>query len=118
MLIGDLFRAQSRPWERISDAHLRDVWVRAKAHVKDILSSLVDEETCEALLSHWVDQAMDKSLKNARQRLDGLFADRKRHPITYNHYFTESIQKSFNTRIEKKLRETLDRIFPKKSWPG
>jgi hypothetical protein len=112
MLIGDLFRAQSKPWEHISDAHLRDVWTKAKRHIKDILSSLMDEETCAALLFHWVDRAMDNSLENACKRMDSLFADRKRHVITYNHYFTENIQKSFNARNEKTMLEALEQFFP------
>ena len=112
MLIGDLFRAQSKPWERISDDHLRDVWVKAKGHIEDILSSLMSKETCAALLSHSVSGAMDICLENARKRMENLFADRKKHAITYNHYFTENIQKSFNARIEKRLLEGLEKCLP------
>lgn len=112
MLIGDLFKAQSKPWEQISDAHLKNVWIKAKRHIKVILSSLTDEDTCTALLLHWIDPAMDNSLKNARKRMESLFADRKRHAITYNHYFTKNIQGSFNARIEKRMREVLEGYFP------
>jgi hypothetical protein len=31
---------------------------------------------------------------------------------TNNHYFTESIQKSFDARMEKKMRKRLEQIFP------
>jgi hypothetical protein len=72
----------------------------------------MDEETCAALLFHWVDRAMDNSLENACKRMDSLFADRKRHVITYNHYFTENIQKSFNARNEKRMLEALEQFFP------
>jgi hypothetical protein len=55
---------------------------------------------------------MEKSLQNARQSIESLYTDRKRHPITYNHYFTRNIQKSFNDCMENKMQERLKQIFP------
>ena len=59
MFIGDLFRVQSKPWEKISRLHLQDVWTRARNHVEDILSTLIDAEACTALLMHYVDPLME-----------------------------------------------------------
>ena len=112
MLIGDLFRVQSKPWESMSKAHLEEVWTRARKHVEDILSNLMDAEACIALLMHYVDPLMEKLLKTATSEMDGLFSDRHRHAITYNHYFTENVQKIFNGRYEKRLLEVLTQMFP------
>ncbi|KAG9242207.1 P-loop containing nucleoside triphosphate hydrolase protein [Calycina marina] len=112
MLIGDFFRVQSKPWESLSKAHLEDVWTRARKHVEDILSTLMDAEACVALLMHYVDPLMEKLLKTATSEMDGLFNDRHRHAITYNHYFTEKVQKIFNSRYEKRLLDVLKQMFP------
>lgn len=112
MLIGDLFRVQSNPWENISTIHLQDVWTRARKHVEDILSTLLDIEACMALLMHYVDPLMEKLLKSAKAEMDSLFRDRHRHAITYNHYFTENVQKIFDARNEKRILGVLQRMFP------
>ena len=112
MLIGDLFRVQSKPWEKLAKVHLRDVWTRARNHVEDILSSLMDTEACQALLMHCVDPLMEKLFKTANDELDSLFRDRQGHAITYNHYFTENVQKISNGRNEKRLLKVLTDMFP------
>lgn len=112
MLIGDLFRVQSKPWENISKAHLRDIWARARNHVEDILSFLMDSEAYMALLMLCVDPLMEKLLKKATAELDRLFRDRHRHAITYNHYFTETAQKLSGARDNRRLLEVLEKMFP------
>lgn len=112
MLIGDLFRVQSKPWESISKGHLQDIWKKARGHLKDILSSLMGSEAYIALLMLYVDPLMEKLLKRATDELDRLFRDRQRHAITYNHYFTETAQKISDSRNQKKLLEVLEKAFP------
>ncbi|KAH9205431.1 P-loop containing nucleoside triphosphate hydrolase protein [Leptodontidium sp. 2 PMI_412] len=112
MLIGDLFRVQSKPWEKMSKIHLQDVWIRARKHVENILSTLMDAEACMASLMHCVDPLMEKLLRTATNEMDSLFRDRHRQAITYNHYFTENVQKISNGRYEKRLLEVLTQMFP------
>ncbi|TGO28756.1 hypothetical protein BPAE_0023g00210 [Botrytis paeoniae] len=112
MLIGDLFRVQSKPWGKISKTHLQDIWAKARGHLEDILSSLMDSETYMALLMLYVDSLMEKLLKKATDELDRLFRDRHRHAITYNHYFTETVQKISDARNQKRLLEVLEKVFP------
>ena len=111
MLIGDLFRVQSKPWETMAKNHLKDVWVRARKHVEDIMSHLMDTEAYMALLIHWVDPLKEKQLTAANDEIDSLFRDRHRHTITYNHYFTDNVQKICNTRYESRLLKALEEIF-------
>ena len=112
MLIGELFRVQSTPWEELSKNHIKDVWTRAREHVEDILSTLMDTEACMALLEHWIDPLVLKILNEANDAMDSLFRDRHRHAITYNHYFTANVQKISNARNEKRLLQVLEQMFP------
>jgi hypothetical protein len=72
----------------------------------------MDVEACMALLTHCVDPLMEKVLKTATDELESLFRDRRRHAITYNHYFTENVQKIFNDRYERRILEVLKKMFP------
>ncbi|TGO89303.1 hypothetical protein BPOR_0115g00080 [Botrytis porri] len=112
MLIGDLFRVQSKPWEIISKIHLQDIWTKARGHLEDILSSLMDLEAYMALRMLYVDPLMEKLLKKATNEMDRLFHDRHRHAITYNHYFTETVQEISDARDQKRLLEALEKVFP------
>lgn len=112
MLIGDLFRVQSQPWEQMSKDHLQDIWVRARKHVADILSTLMDAQACTALLVHYVDPLIENLRKTANDQMDSLFRDRHRQAITYNHHFTDNVQKISNARYEKRLLEILEATFP------
>lgn len=40
-----------------------------------------------------VDSALALALRNARDELEKILKDKNRHPATYNHYFTTTIQK-------------------------
>ncbi|KAF7949092.1 hypothetical protein EAE96_008263 [Botrytis aclada] len=112
MLIGDLFRVQSKPWENISKAHLQEIWAKARGHLEDILSSLMDSDAYMALLMLYVDPLMEKVLNKATDELERLFRDRHRHAITYNHYFTENVQKISDARNQKRLLGVLEKFFP------
>lgn len=67
------------------------------------------------MVSNWVEKAINASVREeavhqeitmichsnlyeserlASEELDKLIADEKRHPITYNHYYTDNIQKA------------------------
>jgi hypothetical protein len=76
------------------------------------LFNLMDTEACTALLKHWIDPLVLKLLDTANNAMDSLFRDRHRHAITYNHYFTENVQKIVNARNEKRLLQVLEQMFP------
>ncbi|XMA13663.1 hypothetical protein WAI453_006454 [Rhynchosporium graminicola] len=78
----------------------------------------MDSEACDALLIHYVDPLMEKQLMSATDQMNELFRDRHRHAITYNHYFTDNVQKVFNDRYEKRLLEVLRQKFPLEDYTG
>lgn len=112
LLIGELFRLQSHPWEQITRQHLKTVWSESKSFLELLLSDLTDDETRTALLLYHIDPLMDSILIKANEKLRDLFVDRQRHAITYNHYFTDNVQKARQSRLQKSLKASLERLLP------
>jgi len=91
LLLGEPFHEQSVPWEALARQHLHDVWNAAKSYLELTLAHLMDEDTFEGLLQHFVDPVTKEKLKRLNRKLDELLtAVQKGHPITYNHYFTRN----------------------------
>ena len=107
LLVSELFRDQSRPWESIAREHVQSIWVASKAFLERLLDVLTDDETFEALFTHWIDRNLTARLNSANERLDGLLVDRERHAITYNHYYTEALQ---SLREEREVKFLVDKI--------
>ena len=80
--------------------------------MRNVLSTLMREEACEAFLVYWIDPLIEQLLETASNKLDSLFRDRHRHATTYNHYFSDNLQKNVNSRYEKRLIEVLWQMFP------
>jgi GTPase SAR1 family protein len=112
LLVGELFRDQSIPWEKIARQHVEEIWEASKVFLERLLDAITDQETLVALFTHWIDRALNERVKNANQALDRLLTDRDRHPITYNHYYIENLQQVRHERQIKELERKI-RIFTK-----
>jgi hypothetical protein len=54
-----------------------------------------------------IDAVLQNNLKNAMDELESLLDDERRHPITYNHYYTDNIQKSRQQRLHKSVEKAI-----------
>jgi hypothetical protein len=73
---------------------------------------VTDEATSAALIEEVIIPACDfikQKIDNKTKEL--LMPHRTGHPITYNHYFTETLQKIRAKHQEGQLTETLKRFF-------
>jgi hypothetical protein len=93
MLISQLFWEQSQPWEKLAVEHIHIVARACKVFVFTVLDETAPAEFKDRLLDSSVDATLTKSLDNAKEELQKLLKDKSRHPSTYNHYFTTTIQK-------------------------
>ena len=112
LVIGDLFYEQSEPWKGLVDictARLQDA---AKTCLDFILKHVADENTCDGLDREVLTSAMEEYVKKLGSKIDEIMEPHQRgHPITYNHYFTETIQEARRDHNEKKIAGTLKRYF-------
>jgi hypothetical protein len=94
LIIGDLFYAQSKKWGKLTDCYTDIMLDAARTTLDAILEHTADEATGGGLIRYILNPAMDALKKD----LEGMVASilephQQGHPITYNHYFTDNVQK-------------------------
>lgn len=63
-----------------------------------IICEIVDHRVGERLIQHWIHDLLKMRLCNAKIELKQILADWQEHAMTYNHYYTENIQKIHQQR--------------------
>ena len=112
LIVGVLFYEQAQPWQKIVHDRCGELMVAVKATLAQILLHTTDETTRERLLREVINPAMDRHSKELDAKVSEVFRPHwKGHPITYNHYFTETIHRLQDERNERLLRERLNAFF-------
>jgi hypothetical protein len=110
--VGDLFCEQSRPWGPLAQQHVKNTWEAARLFVDLLLSHLTNESTADALFSNVIDPLLNQKFTQLNQKLDEILRPYQiGHPITYNHYFIETIQKVKEKRQEEEIANRLRRFL-------
>lgn len=103
MLISHLFWDQSGPWEGLARRHIKLVAAACQEFLLSVLSHVSAADVKTKLLNLTALPALKCAREAALKELDIIIEDKKRHPITYNHYFTDTLQKIQNDRYNKKM---------------
>ena len=94
LIVSNLFFEQAQPWEQLTQQHLRNMWQTTRSFLDLLMSYLADEKTSNALLNHVIENIMNWKLNEMNEKLNELLTLYwMGYFITYNHYFTETIQK-------------------------
>lgn len=102
MTVADLFKEQCRPWKALLQEHIKEAGDSAEIFLKLVCVHVADKIGYRAL-QNIIDPAMKRIMVNMQVKADELLRQHNDlHPITYNHYFTENLQK---VRDERKLSE-------------
>lgn len=108
LLIGDLFRSQSKPWEKLAQHHLLEAWEYVNVFVATLLRHLTDERTYQLLMGVIISPKLDDMKKQLLSKLDELVAYNKRgHPLPLGNTFFEQVQKARTKRQESQLEQKL-----------
>lgn len=94
MIVRDLFLEQCSPWENLTSSHTESVWAAARDFLILVANYVTDDATSVAPTEEIIIPACDsikRKLDHKAKEL--LIPHQKGHPITYNHYFTETLQK-------------------------
>lgn len=112
LIVGDLFFEQAEPWERLAKRHLRKAWDATRTFLDMVVSHLTDDVTTEALFDEVIGPEMDEKWTELEAKLRELVTPtQKGHPITYNHYFTETIQNMRHRRMEEEVTRRLSAFY-------
>jgi hypothetical protein len=105
MLISQLFWEQSQPWKHIASQHIETVASVCKQFVGMVLQDSAPSEFRSRIAAFNVDSALTQALHSAKEELAKVLKDKDRHPTTYNHYFTTTIQKMRQRKYQQITRE-------------
>lgn len=112
LIVSDLFLEQSRPWGAIVRAHIQSVWESARAFIDLVTAHVADGSTSKMLQEEVFGPAMAKILKDMENKTNELLSAHKdSHPITYNNYFTETLQNLRRKRMESEIEKIVGDFF-------
>jgi GTPase SAR1 family protein len=95
LIIGDLFYEQSKKWGQLADRYADIILDATRATLDAILQHTADEATCEGLMRYILNPAMDALKNDLEAMVSSILEPHQRgHLITYNHYFTDNVQKA------------------------
>jgi hypothetical protein len=110
LIVKDLFEEQCGPWEDLTHDHITAAWTAAREFFQHAVSYVADEATSKALFQKVILPPLE-NLRHALRKGNGelLMPHQRGHPITYNHYFTETLRKARADRQKEAFRKVLRR---------
>ncbi|KAK2592604.1 hypothetical protein QQS21_009711 [Conoideocrella luteorostrata] len=112
LIIGELFAEQCQPWERIAANVEKEIVEIVYDVTQLIVNHIAVEETAPSIFSV-ISGEMDVLKSNLKAKFKELLQHCfDGHPITYNHYLTETVQKCQADRRRRKLEKEFKNFFP------
>lgn len=63
-------------------------------------------------IQNCVEKSVQKSIGRAINELNVLLEDEAQQPITYNHYYTDNVQKARNEQSTRQIRDSIQNTIP------
>lgn len=109
LIISQLFWQQSEPWDGLARTHLDTIAGKCQDFFKVMMNIIAPPEVAARLYRFKVNEALNMVLDGARKELGLILADKKRHPMTYNHYSTDTKQKLQQRRYDQNIKDLADK---------
>ncbi|KAI9040408.1 putative dynamin GTPase [Aspergillus affinis] len=111
-LLAELFHEQSTRWADISRSHVEKVVDLVSRFVHSVSAFVIKDTDVRENVLQYITVSMENNAKAACSELAKLLEDEAGSLITYNHYYTDNIQKARNDRsrqdLSTSLRNTID----------
>lgn len=107
-IISELFWIQSEGWEELASKHVHNIASMCRRFIDQVLAHCAAPDVKSRLSAKLVDPALKDTRQEAKQELSKIMADLKLHPITYNHYYTDTWQKLRQDRQVKQLMQHIE----------
>lgn len=108
LLVGILFRDQSKPWEEIARSHLMAAWESVRFFVSLVLQHLTDDHTYSLIVGTLMEPELEKIREGLLDKLDELTSYIKRgHPLPVGKSFLVRIQQARRDREFQRLKSAL-----------
>jgi hypothetical protein len=110
-IIGELFHNQAKPWTALVMSCKEQLLDATKAMLHLVLDDVTqDPRIYDSILQHIINPGLEPLRQSLQGKAEEVLKPHQRgHPITYNHYLTDSIQKAradhWGKLVEAKLSE-------------
>ncbi|PBP22809.1 hypothetical protein BUE80_DR006361 [Diplocarpon rosae] len=112
LIVADLFSKQCKPWKELVCSLSDSILGSAHATVDLVLQHTADEQTGKALFREVVGPAMEHQRHSLGIKVEEILEPHLLgHPITYNHYLTENVQRAQTARNRRQMESKLKGFF-------
>jgi GTP-binding protein EngB required for normal cell division len=112
LIVAELFSNQCKPWQGMVRHLLERTFQSAARMIECALHHVADGETTESLLRAVVNPSMESIKRGLRNKADEILEPHlSGHPITYNHYLTDNVQKAQAERRRHQMENRLKSFF-------
>ncbi|KAI0004030.1 P-loop containing nucleoside triphosphate hydrolase protein [Xylariaceae sp. FL0662B] len=106
LVVGDMFSRQCKPWEPITQNLVEQIHEAAAKTFNKVVSDIVDENTRSRLMKGHIQPALYRLRQDLKVKVDELLQPHLSiHPITYNDYLTDTVQKIQTERHDRHFDE-------------
>ncbi|KAK5734604.1 hypothetical protein LTR17_008825 [Elasticomyces elasticus] len=111
LIVGELFTEQCQPGKDHVKQAKDCIFEAARSTMVAIIDHIAAEETADGLV-RLIGQRMDLLKQDVDQKLDEILQPHfEMHPITYNHYLTDNVQKAQSARRRRRIELVLKKAF-------
>lgn len=107
-LLRHLFHTQSSRWKNISEEHIQSVVKLVTRFLQQALKFVVKDAGVHDTLRTLIMATFYENIQEANVELDRLVQDEKAHLITYNHYYTDNVQKARQSDAKESVRQSVE----------
>jgi hypothetical protein len=93
-LLAELFHFQSKRWRQLAGDHIQLVHKALKSFITALADHVTDEERISLEIKRQVNDRLTAHMNQAEEELQILVDDEHQQPITYNHSYTDNVQKA------------------------
>jgi len=112
LIVTELFSKQCKPWEGLVHALSQRITASSYTTVNLVLQHIADEQTAGALLREVVGPSLERLKVDLATKVKEILEPHlSGHPITYNHYLTDNVQKAQAARHRRQLEGKLKSFF-------
>ncbi|PSK54726.1 Interferon-induced GTP-binding protein Mx2 [Elsinoe australis] len=108
-IIGQLFREQSINWASLATDHVGKVATLCDSFVQKLLRSITTPDVFTKIYTNIVEPELKARSDRAHDELSKIIKDKNGDPITYNHYYTSTIQKMRAQKLERKFKDFMEK---------
>lgn len=118
LVLGELFWEQSSKWQSLAEKHIEQVAEVCHTFLNDLFEKKCPNDVHVRLAALKITGALRARRERARQELQELVRDNQEFPAVYNHYYTDTAQKSRSDRTVSILAKSISDATTSHLNPG